>query len=205
MVVLSLMVNGQIERRRVQLEHRGIRDKLRLPAGDELRQQRERAGLGDDPGGGEHDVFGVLGGHVRDFAVERLALVVERAELPLVARERPAAPANPPPRRVRVDVEEDRQRMLAERAADPGRLDRAAPEGQHSRALVLQRRECRLRLEDAELDLAALLEQLRDRLSGCALELPVEVDEPAAEPRRDLRAERRLARAHESDESDVPV
>ena len=95
--------------------------------------------------------------------------------------------------------------MLAERAPDPRRLDRTAPERQHRRPLVLQRGERRLRLEDAELDFAALLEQLRDRLPGRALELTVEIDEPAPEPRRDLRAERRLARAHEPDERDVPV
>ncbi len=70
---------------------------------------------------------------------------------------------------------------------------------------MLERRDRRLGLEHPELDLAALLEQLGQRASGRALELAVEVDEPPAEPARDLRAERRLARAHEADERDVPV
>ena len=95
--------------------------------------------------------------------------------------------------------------MLGQRAADARRLDCAAAEREHRRPLVLECPDRRLGLEHAKLDLPALLEDLGQRTPRGALELAVEVDEPPAEPLRDLGAERRLARAHEADERDVPV
>jgi hypothetical protein len=71
--------------------------------------------------------------------------------------------------------------------------------------LVPQHRDGRLGLQRAKLRLPTLLEQLGNCLAGRSLELPVEVDEPAPEPFCHLRAERRLARAHEADERDVTV
>jgi hypothetical protein len=50
-----------------------------------------------------------------------------------------------------------------------------------------------------------LLEDLRDRPAKLALDLAVEVDEPTAQALGHLQPERRLARAHEPDEREVPV
>jgi hypothetical protein len=99
----------------------------------------------------------------------------------------------------------DRQRGLVQRAPDRLGLDRAAAERDHRRPLVAQSRERRLGLQDPELRLAALREDLRDRLTQRALQLAVEVDEAAPQPIGDLRAERRLARAHEAHERDVAI
>ena len=95
--------------------------------------------------------------------------------------------------------------MLAQRAPDRLGLDRAAAERDHRGRPAGKRLERGLGLELAELRLAALAEDLRDRLPQRLLELAVEVDEPPAEPLGNLRAERRLARAHEADEREVPV
>ena len=95
--------------------------------------------------------------------------------------------------------------MLAKRLADPRRLDCPSTEREHRRTLVLERRERGLGLEQAELDLAPCLEQLRNRLARRTLELAVEIDEPPPEPVGDLEAKRALAGAHEPDERDVPV
>ena len=70
---------------------------------------------------------------------------------------------------------------------------------------MLESLDRRVSLEHAELGLPSLLEQLRHRLPSGLRNLAVEVDEPPAEPLRDLGAERRLARAHEADQRDVPV
>ena len=94
--------------------------------------------------------------------------------------------------------------MLAQRPLDSRRLDRAAAEREHGRALVVQRGHRRLGLEHAELDLPSLLEDLRDRPPDRPLELAVEVNEPASEPVGYLGAQLRLARPHEADERDVP-
>ena len=95
--------------------------------------------------------------------------------------------------------------MLAQRVPDRGRLDGASAEREHRGAAVAERVERGLCLEQSELQLATLLEQLRDRLLQRPLELPVEIDEAPAEPRRHQRAERGLARAHEADQRDVSV
>ena len=56
----------------------------------------------------------------------------------------------------------------------------------------------------AEAGLSDGLEELRNRPSDSTLELAVEVDERTAEPVGDLGADRRLARAHEADQREVP-
>ena len=95
--------------------------------------------------------------------------------------------------------------MLAERLADPRARHRPAAERDHLRRARRERLERGLLLAHAELDLAALREDLRDRLAQLALDLAVEVDEPPAEAFGDLEAERRLAGAHEADEREVAV
>ena len=58
-------------------------------------------------------------------------------------------------------------------------------------------------LDPPELVLAALGEELGDRLAGAFFDRRVDVEEGAVETFAELPAERRLARAHETDEDDV--
>jgi hypothetical protein len=132
-------------------------------------------------------------------------LLVERVEALLVLRERPVAAADARPRGRGVDLDVNREGVLAESSPDLLRLDGAAAERDDRGALVDERLERGLGFEQAEFRLAALAEHLRDRLTQRALELAVEVDEPPAEALRRLRSERGLARAHEADEREVPV
>jgi hypothetical protein len=97
------------------------------------------------------------------------------------------------------------QRVLAQRLSDLRCLDRPTPEREHGRALALERRQRRLGLEQPELDLAALLEQLRNRLPHRTLELAIEIDQSPPEPLGDLDTQDAFAGAHEPDERDVPV
>jgi hypothetical protein len=99
----------------------------------------------------------------------------------------------------------DRDCVLAERAPDRRARDRAAAERDHRRLAPAQRVDRDRLLEHTELQLAAPREQLGNRLARAVLELAVEIDELAAEPARELDPERRLARAHEADEREVPV
>ena len=85
-------------------------------AGHELLEQLERADPHVDPGGREHDAVGIVRVGVRGLLVDRQSREVERAERLLVARQRPPAFARPPPRELRVDLEQHR-----ERAARQGR------------------------------------------------------------------------------------
>jgi hypothetical protein len=123
----------------------------------------------------------------------------------LVFRKRSGTAPDARPGGLRIDLDEHRQRPLFQRLADGRRLDRAAPEREDRRPLVAQRLDGCLPFEQTELRLAALLEQLRNRLLHRPLELPVQVDEATAELLRRHHAERRLASAHEADERDVPV
>ena len=95
--------------------------------------------------------------------------------------------------------------MLAERLPDLRRLDGAAAEGEHRRSAGVERRDGGRSLLETELDLAARLEELGDRALHRPLELAVEIDEAPAEPLGGHEAERRLPRAHEPDQRDVPV
>ena len=105
----------------------------------------------------------------------------------------------------RVDRHVHGQRVPPERLPDLLRLDRAAAECQYRRPVLTQRPERHVGLERAELELPTLLEELRDRLTERPFQLAVDVDEPPAEPFGDLRAQRRLPRAHEADERDVAI
>jgi len=198
-------VHGGVERRAVQTEHRCVGNHFDLAVRDVIGQPREQALADLDAARGQDDVFDVPRDGVGRLGVERPPALEQRAEARLVARERPPLPPGSRPRDSWVDVDQHRQRALAQRAPDRGRLDGPATECEHCRPLVAQRRQRRLGLEHAELRLAPLLEQLRHRLAQRALELAVEVDEPPAEPVCHLDAERRLARAHEADEREVPL
>ena len=188
----------------MELERGRVCDDLQVP-GDELGKPGERSLLDHDPRRCEHDLVGRGGRHVSGLAVQRLPALVQGAEALLVAGERPVASVRTPPRAADLHRKVHGQRVLTQRPPDARSLDGSASEREHGRPFVLQGRDRRLRLEHTELDLAALLEELRDRLTHGPLELPVEVHEPAPEKLRELGAELALARAHEPDQRDVPV
>ena len=134
-----------------------------------------------------------VGDRVCRLAVDRLALGVEAAKLGLVARERALEPPGPLPRRVDVDLHqhgEGRRDELARLRAP----ERAAAERDHGRLGARERHPGCVPLDLAEPALAALLEQLGDRLPGPLLDRPVEVEELPAEPCRRVLPVRRLAR-----------
>ena len=104
-----------------------------------------------------------------------------------------------------VDVEQNDVNALRSASRFSARRHRTAAERDHRGLGLGERHADGVRLDLAEPVLAALLEELRDRLAGALLDRVVEVDERPAEPRRELAPERRLARAHEADERDVAV
>ena len=81
--------------------------------------------------------------------------------------------------------------------------ERAAAELDDGDRAARENVERRLLLELAELRLAARLEQLGDGRAGSLLDDRVDRDELPPESLGELRAERRLPRAHEAHERDV--
>ena len=122
-------------------------------AGDELTERLDRAESDVDPGRSEDGVVDVPGGGVGDLSIDRQPLVVEGPERSLLLGERSAAAAHPLPRRAGVDLDMDRQRVLAQRGADRGARDGAAAECDHGRLAAAQLVDRRRLLEHAELRL----------------------------------------------------
>ena len=129
-------------------------------------------------------------------------LRVSSAELVFVLRERPRAPAHARPCSLDVDVEVDDEHAAA--FDQVARLDRAPAERDDDRITSCGHVGRDARLDLPERGLAAFTEEIRDR-AVAALDLSVDVDERPAEPPRDFGAERRLPRAHEADEREMPV
>ena len=182
---------GRRDRRRVELEHAFVRDQLGRAMRDDEVRRHARDG---HAACGQHDAVRIARPGVGDFAVKRLPAGVELPELLLVLRERPVAAAHALPRRLDVDLDQDRRRACAQRLANRWRLDSAAAESDHARRH-------RQRFErDPLLDLAedALLEQLRNR-SFSLLDPRVHIEKRPVQPLRNLLAECRLAGAHEAD------
>ena len=189
----------------MQAEHRRVRDQLPLAGRNDLVEPCQRTLLETDSGRREHDPVRVPRDGVGAFAVEGLALDVQRMEELLVARERPRAVARTSPRGLGIDVDQHREGAISQRGPNLGARDRAAPEREHPRRLAPESLDRLLGLEHPEPLLAQLDERLWDRAPERSLELAVEIDEGPAEPFRDLRAQSRLAGAHEPDQGDVPV
>ena len=87
-------------------------------AGHELAEPLERAGLDVDAAGGEDGAVEIGRACVRRLVVERPPLVVERPERRLVLRQRPVAARDSAPRLLDVDLDQDRERPLAQRLPD---------------------------------------------------------------------------------------
>ena len=158
-----------------------------------------------DPERRENDVVGVTDTDVRGLFVQGSAPLVERPEVVSVLSERPGRPCDPFPRLVDLDLDEDRQRVLPKGLANRRRLHRAAAESQHGGPVLTERFERPFGLDHPEACFSLLLEQLRNRTSERPLDLAVEVEEQPPGPGRDHGTDRRLPRAHEADERDVPV
>jgi hypothetical protein len=130
---------------------------------------------------------------------------VQRTKLLLVLRKRPIAAPRPPPRLLDRSVHPDRGRVRAKRLAGSAGLDRPAAERDHGRHGRLEQGDRPLLLELAETRLALAREQLRDGPAVVGSNQLVDVDELPSDARRSLRTQRRLARAHEADERDLPI
>ena len=109
---------------------------------------------------------------------------------------------HPLPCGVDVDLEQDDERVEL-REELPG-LDGTCPDGDDGRLPTVAGLSEEARLDLPEGRLALLGEELPDRAMS-ALDLAVDIQERPAETLRHLRADRRLASAHEADEDEVAV
>ena len=107
-----------------------------------------------DARGREHDVVEVAGPRVGDRLVHGQPLVVEGEKALLVARERPVAHRRALPGDRGVDLDQDRERALAQPCPGRVRAQRAAAEREHRRPGRAQRLRDPFLLDDAELRLA---------------------------------------------------
>ena len=86
-----------------------------------------------------------------------------------------------------------------------GRQDGAAAESDHGGLGCGEDRGGDRFLDRPEPGLAVAREQLLDRRARLPFDLVIEIDEGAVQPACDLLAERRLSRAHEAGEREVPA
>ena len=170
-------------------------------ARDQLAEALERPGLHVDAAGGEHDAVQVVCLRHCDLLVHAPAGLVEDAELAIVPGERAPRLADALPRSVDVDVDQHGE-VTGELGARRRRQHGAAPERDHRRLGAAQhlRRGALLGLAEHRL---AMREHHLDARPRLGLDLAVEIDERAAQPRSHLLAEGRLARAHEANEREV--
>ena len=153
-----------------------------------------------NPAGREEHAVGIAGDRLRDLVVQGLPQGVEPPERALVSRQRPVAPAHAPPRVLDGDVEEHRERALAQRGPSLRVADGPSAEREHRRLRPFEQPSREGALALAESLFAELGEQLRNRAALVGLELHVDIDERALEQVRDPRAGARLAGAHEAGE-----
>ena len=171
-------------------------------AGNERREQLDGANREVNAGGSEDDVVLVARHSIGDLSVERASPSVPLAEFAFVARERPPASLHTPPRGVGVDVEVNDERFG--RIEKLPRLDGAAADGDDGVPATAERVPDEPSLDLAERDLPLARKHVPDRAVR-ALDLTVDVAKRPREPPRHLLSERRLPRAHEADEDEVPV
>jgi hypothetical protein len=188
----------------VDAGHAGVAHERGCAGRRELVEPRERARLDVHGGCGQDGGFDVANPRVGRLLVDRRALLEEHAEVELVLRERPVRAAHAAPGVLDVDVDMERERVLAERVPDLRRAECASAEREHGRGTLPQALDREPRLLRPEEGLA-LAEELGNAHPRQRLELAVDVDERTPEPPREVRAERRLARAHEAHERDVLV
>ena len=190
----------RLERERLEPEHVLVRDQRTRLRQLELGQLTAcHANLQR----GEQHVFDARRDVVRGAVVQRPPLLLEQAsEGRLVAGERTVAAAHAVPGLADLDVDPNRERVLAKEPARSFREHGTATECDHPGPRGGEHLRRELLLATAERRLTAL-EQCGDR-PVAALDLAVEVDERASALPGDLLADRRLARAHEADEREVP-
>ena len=168
----------------------------------ELAQPVEPAPLPGDARSRERRRIGVVGHRVGDLAVERPPCLVEALKLLLVTCERAVGPERTAPGEIDVDLAEDDE-VVGDPPACLLARHGPAPQRDHGGVGGGQRHPHGVLLDPPELLLAALGEELRDRLPGTFLDRGVEIEKGPLQAFRELPAERRLARAHEADEDDV--
>jgi hypothetical protein len=177
----------------------------RSGAGHERAERHERTGVDVHAGRREHDVVHVVDVRVGDLGVQLPPAFVERVELRLGLREWTVAARTTFPRGIAIDLEQHGEGALVELVPDRRCLHRPTAERDHGRIRQTQRRKRVSLFLQTESRLAPLLEELGDRPAQLLLEVAVEIDERPAEALGDLRAERRLAGAHEAHERQVPA
>ena len=182
-----------------------IADEVRgAVAGEERTEPSQRAAFDVDAGCSENDVVRVERRRIGNFGIQRLAFAVKLLERLEALCERTARAFDAPPGRAEVDRDQDRDRALTQRSARPLREDCAAAEREDVRLGPLEHLARDLLLQAAKPRLA-LQEELHDGCARAAFDLVVEVEKRSPDAQGDLRRKRRLARAHEADERDVPL
>ena len=184
----------------------GVGDELDRPvAGDQRPEELERAQLDVNAAGGQHHAVLLVCPRVGDLVVERLPLGEELAEAVLPLRERTAGAGNPAPRLRDVDLERHGQRVLGKERPGPLGEDGAAAQRQHSGSSPRELVGGDPFLEGAELCFTRTGEELGNGRAGAALDLGVEIDEPASKAFGHRGTDCALPRAHEPDERKMAV
>jgi hypothetical protein len=197
----------RLARRADQAQHRAVGHERRTAGADQPAQlgQRGRPGERREQRLLPVQLLGVDEG-VGGCVVEAAPGLVEVGEPARLGGQRPVAGRllDPPPGRLRRDVEQHRERAVAQPLADQRRGDRAAAERDHDTGLVQEPHDHPL-LERPELGLAVVGEDRLDRLARVALDRGVGVDRPPPEPFRQGHGGGGLPRAHEADQGEVAV
>ena len=171
----------------------------------ELLEQVDRPDPNIDRRSGEDYPVRVVrvGPGIRDRLVHGQPFAKERVERLVVDRQRTPTLARPLPRGLGVDLEQHGERATREQLPRVGREHCAAAERDHRRLRPVECGRGNTGLDQPESRLAVAREDVLDRRSRLAFDLPIEIDEGPAEPARDVAPERRLARAHEAGEREV--
>jgi hypothetical protein len=182
----------------MQLEHVFVGDHRDGTANVEVRQSTTRD---LDLERGEQHIVDAPRGTSGDLVVQGLPLVEERPERFFVPRKRTIASPNALPGHRGVDLDPDRVGTTAQKVARALGKDCSAAKRDHSRLRRGEHLGSELRFDATELRLAPL-EELGDG-SIAAFDLAVEIDEWSPAQPRGFLTQRRLARAHETDEREV--
>ena len=196
----------ELSRDTVDAGHGRVGDDLDRPvARHELAEELDRPDADVDTRGSEHDAVEVGRARICRLLVDRDSLLEAGAERALVGGERPSAPRGALPRGVHVDVDQHGKRARAQALSRLRREYGPTPERDHGWLRRVEDRCGDGLLEHSERRLTVAGEELGDRDPRASLDLAIEVDKASAEAPCDLRAHRRLARAHEAGEREVAV
>ena len=151
----------------------------------------------------EHDSVAVVGGRVGDLAVQPADARSQSAVNALSSRASGRSLVGTRSHAVAASTSSHRRTLSRSNRRRPSGLDRAAAERDHRSRLASASTASRRPRDSRNAASPSRSEDLRDRVARVRLDPPVDVDERPADAHGDLRAERRLAGAHEADEGDV--